>query len=246
MKVRSKHGEGLRTLGFFKPALVWSFLWMGFILLSSPSRGSNENGNLPAPLSLAKAAELGLHRLDRLVALHRVQAAHLLNLDSLTVAKFEAASTPEIPPHFLIELRQVQLQADRLEISLLLDGSFLKYRVIPSEPPTEFPNFQFAAMESAALVLGDRSKFMEEALHFVFETAPEDVPLPLTTQVGIYDQYLSRARLDLSGLDAKENPRARVILTPSTSEETMEIPLLPDGSVVPQEVKIIPMAKNPI
>lgn len=169
-----------------------------------------------ATVSVAKAAELTAHRIDRLVTLGKIDSSFLTSLEKIEVhvlqdqapAFFKTTSTQTSPEH-----------GEPLKLEVVLDGNgkALSYQVSTSGSPGLPKGWQ----EKDAVSL------TENALHYVLENS-------MDSKVGLFDQALTSIILEKVQLNGVEVAVGKMKSTLTT--ETLLVYLKLDGSFISAEL----------
>ena len=111
-----------------------------------------------AAITLAKAAELSAHRIDRLVALNKIDSSFSKKMDQIDVAVIENQA-PVFYKATVSQTKPAQGQPMQVEISLDKDGKPLAFQLIPNG--VAGPDAGWSAKIAGELI--------ESTLHYVLE-----------------------------------------------------------------------------
>lgn len=164
----------------------------------------------------AKAIELSAHRVDRLVALNKIEASFLKKLDTIEVTVVQNQG----PVYFKTRVSQTKPAEGnplQLEISLDHDGKPLAYQLVPNG--VAGPDLAWPVKNSGELT--------ENALHYVLENANDPNIAPFDTDAVSFT--LSKAVLDKQTVALGQ-------LTSSATTDKLNIYLNLDGTFISAEV----------
>lgn len=168
-----------------------------------------------APVSIAKVAELTSHRIDRLVALGKIDASFLNRME-----KIEVVPVNEAPVAFKVLVSQtqpVQGQALQLGLSFDKDGRPLAFQVVPGGVAGEDP--QWTGKDAASLT--------ENALHYVLENAADP-------KVKMFFDGLTMFNLTKGDLNGAVVARGQVLSSLTTQKLNIYLNL--DGTLLSTEI----------
>ncbi|ASD63271.1 hypothetical protein [Bdellovibrio bacteriovorus] len=171
---------------------------------------------LAQEVTLAKAAELTAHRIDRLVTLGKIDSGFISHLDSIEIAPTADKSAGA----FRAVASQTQPEtgaALKLEVYFDEKGKALSYQVLPDGE--QGPDNAWTEKDAASL--------MENALHYVLENNGDET-------VALFDQGLSSIKLIKVQQDGKE--MALGVMHSTLTNLTLNVYLNLDGSFVAAEV----------
>lgn len=167
-------------------------------------------------VSNAKAAELSAHRIDRLVALGKIDAGFLSRLDKLEVS----VVSNQAPVYYKVVVSQTQpVQGSplKLEISFDDDGKPLAFKLLPGG--TAGPDSGWTAKDAVSL--------SENALHYVLENTSN-------AQVALFDKGLTSFVLTKGDLNGQQVARGQ--MTSSLTAEKLNVYLTLDGTFISAEI----------
>lgn len=167
-------------------------------------------------VSNAKAAELAAHRIDRLVALGKIDAAFSKRLETIQVAVVS-----EGPAHFKVRLSQTQpASGNPVQVDITLDGKGkpLAHQVVNGG--SSGPDRGWSGKDSVTL--------SENALHYVIDNAKDPKYAPFND--GLKSFVLSKGTY-------KGQTVARGQILSSLSSGKLNVYLKLDGSFIAAEVE---------
>ena len=168
-----------------------------------------------AAVSKAKIAELSAHRIDRLVALNKIDRNFLTRLE-----KIEVTAVNQPPVAFKSRISQVQPpsgQPLQLDLSFDQDGKALAFQ--PVAGGVAGPDPQWPGIDPGSLT--------ENALHNVLENA---------TDAKMKTFYEGLTSFTLSKGDIRGTTVARAQIQSSLTTERLNVYLSPDGTFISAEV----------
>ncbi|QDK44671.1 hypothetical protein DOM22_05595 [Bdellovibrio sp. ZAP7] len=169
-------------------------------------------------ITISKATELGVHRIERLVTLKKIDAFFLSGLASLRAeSSSESGATYKVYGY-----TEAGSDGTYLTITLLMDaqGKTLSHQITEGLKPASPINWP----------IKDASSLMEEGLHFVLEGWAQNSDVkPFYT--GLQSIVLTPE------YDASGNLLARFTVKSDDVAQTLTIILKPDGTFVSHEVK---------
>ena len=136
------------------------------LLISIPTLAHSDGPGV----TKAKAIELSAHRVDRLVALKKIDASFLKKLDTIDVIVVENQG-PVYYKTRVSQTKPTQGNPMQLEISLDEDGKPLAFQIIPNG--VAGPDMAWPDKNSVELT--------ENALHYVLENASDAKIVPFDT-----------------------------------------------------------------
>ncbi len=190
-----------------KQILIIASLMLGFAGLANA-----------AGVTLAKAAELTAHRLDRLVTLGKIDASFLKKLEKIEVA----VAQNQAPVYFKARASQTQPASGKpmqVDISFDQDGKPLAYQLVAGG--TAGPEAGWADIDSVTLA--------ENCLHYILENNGD-------TKVALFDKSLSSLTLTKGTLNGATIARGQAVS--SLTSEKLNIYLNLDGTFV--SAKVVP------
>lgn len=167
-------------------------------------------------VSNAKAIELSAHRVDRLVALNKIDASFLKKLDTIEVTVVQN----QAPVYYKTRVSQTkpaQGNPLQLEISFDEDGKPLAFQLVPN------------GVAGADLAWPEKNagELTENALHYVLENAAD-------SKVTLFDKSATSFALTQGKLNGQTVARGQV--TSSATTEKLNIYLKLDGTFISAEV----------
>ncbi|XGC79949.1 hypothetical protein ACES2L_11480 [Bdellovibrio bacteriovorus] len=169
-----------------------------------------------ATVSVAKAAELTAHRIDRLVTLGKIDSSFLTSLETIEVEVLQNQSPAVFKS---ISTQTAPVAGEPLKLEVLLDGNgkALSYQVSSSGSAGVSKNWP----EKDAVSL------TENALHYVLENN-------MDPKVALFDSALSSIVLEKGVLDGVDVAIGKMKSTLTT--ETLLVYLKLDGSFISAEM----------
>lgn len=167
-------------------------------------------------ISLAKAAELAAHRVDRLVALSKIDASFLKKLETIESKTVENAA-PVVYRSVVSQTAPAAGSAMQLEILSDVDGKPLSFKILPGGAAG--PDQQWSDKDAGSLI--------ENGMHFVLENnaKPEIAP---------YNNSFASLKL-IKGTVGGQAVAALVVKS-STQPQKLMVYLKLDGTFVSSEV----------
>lgn len=169
-----------------------------------------------AGVTSAKAIELAAHRIDRLVALNKIDGSFLKKLDKIEV---EIAQN-QAPVYYRVRVSQtVPAQGNPVQLDIAFDddGKPLSFQLLPNG--VSGPDIGWTEKSAGELT--------ENALHYVLENAKDP-------KVGLFDKAATAFTLTKGVL--KGQPVARGQVTSSATTEKLNIYLKLDGTFISAEI----------
>lgn len=164
----------------------------------------------------AKAAELSAHRVDRLVALAKIDGSFLKNL-----AKIEVAVVPDqAPVYYKVRVSQTQPEQGapmQVEMSFDEDGKPLAFQIIAGG----------VAGPDVGWTDKDADTLTENSLHYVLENNTDP-------KVALFDKGLSTVVLSKGTLNGETIARGQI--TSTLTAEKLNVYLKLDGTLISAEV----------
>lgn len=167
-------------------------------------------------VSNAKAIELSAHRVDRLVALNKIDASFLKKLDKIEVTVVQNQA-PIFYKTRVSQTKPAQGNPMQLEISLDEDGKPLAFQLVPNG--VAGPDLAWPEKNAGELT--------ENALHYVLENATD-------AKVALFDKAATNFTLTQGTLNGQAVARGQV--TSSATTEKLNIYLKLDGTFISAEV----------
>lgn len=167
-------------------------------------------------VSNAKVAELSAHRIDRLVALNKIDASFMNKLDKMEVTVVEN----QPPVHFKVRVSQTKPAQGtplQMDISFDDDGKPLAFQVIPGG--TAGPDLGWSDKDAVSL--------SENCLHYVLENNTD-------AKVALFDKGLATFSLSRGTLNGQAVARGQ--MTSSLSSEKLNVYLMLDGTFISAEI----------
>lgn len=188
---------------------IFSVLLISCItFLASLSCFADGSGNI----SLAKAAELSAHRIDRLVTLGKIDAGFLNRLEKIEVSKVEN-SDPIFYRALVSQTQPAQGNPFQVEILFDRDGKPLSFKAF--DGGTAGNDLQWTEKDSISLA--------ENSLHYVLENETDPLVAP-------YFNNLTSVILKKGSLDGQAV--ATGILTASNQTQKLQVNLKLDGTFI--------------
>jgi hypothetical protein len=174
-----------------------------------------------APIALSKAAELGLHRIERLVTLNKIDRNFIDRFYGISAAKL----TPGQPTDPAFKVSGIQVpgaDGKSHQVDILMDaaGKALSNAVINGSEPVNPP--RWGSVDPLAI--------SENSFHYLIDNGmakPELKPF--------FTDFSTMALTQVQ--DAQGQPQALATIKSSASPKVLEIRLKLDGSVVSATVK---------
>lgn len=169
-------------------------------------------------ITLAKAAELSAHRIDRLVTLGKIDASFLKNLEKIEVA----VVANQAPVYFKARVSQTKPAAGnpmQIDISFDQDGKPLAYQLVSGG--VAGPEAGWSDIDSVTLI--------ENCLHYILENNGD-------TKVALFDKSLTNITLTKGTLNGQTIARGQAVSGLTT--EKLNVYLNLDGTFV--SAKVIP------
>ncbi len=166
--------------------------------------------------SNAKAIELSAHRIDRLVALSKIDASFLKNLSKIEVAVVQNQA-PVFYKTRVSQTQPAQGEPMQVEISLDEDGKPLAFQLVAGGAAG--PDLGFAEKNAGELT--------ENALHYVLENAASG-------KIALFDK--SATSITLTKTTKNGAPAALGQVLSSATTEKLNIYLKLDGTLISAEV----------
>lgn len=167
-------------------------------------------------VSSAKAIELSAHRIDRLVALKKVDATFLTKMDTVEVTVVQN----QAPVVYKTRVSQTKPAAGKpmqMDISLDKDGKPLAFQLIPGG--VAGPDLKWTGKNAGELT--------ENALHYVLENATNG-------KVALFDKSATSFTLSKATLKGEAVALGQVLSSATT--EKLNIYLKLDGTFISAEV----------
>ncbi len=167
-------------------------------------------------VSNAKAIELSAHRVDRLVALNKIDTSFLKKLDKIEVTVVQN----QAPVYYKTRISQTQPSEGnpiQLEISLDEDGKPLAFLLLPNGvagPDLAWPD-------------KNAGELTENALHYVLDHATE-------AKVALFDKAATNITLTQEILNGQTVALGQI--TSSATTEKLNVYLKLDGTFISAEV----------
>lgn len=161
-------------------------------------------------ITSAKIAELSAHRIDRLVALGKVDASFAQKMEKIEVTKLSSG-----PAAYKSTVTQTQPQAGtplKMELHFDHDGKPLSFKILAGG--SAGPDMQWAPKSAGELI--------EYAMHYVLENSSNATVAP-------YFASLSHLVLVKGSLNAKTVALVQIIST--TQEKPLNVYMNLDGSI---------------
>lgn len=186
---------------------------IGSMLLITASALANANG---PTITNAKAVELSAHRIDRLVALAKIDGSFLKNL-----AKIEVVVVPDqAPVYYKVRVSQTQPTQGapmQVDISFDNDGKPLAFQIVAGG--VAGPDMGWTDKDADSLT--------ENSLHYILENNTD-------AKVALFDKGLSSFVLTKGTLNGETVSRGQATSTLTT--EKLNIYLKLDGTFISAEV----------
>jgi hypothetical protein len=167
-------------------------------------------------VSNAKAIELSAHRVDRLVALNKIDASFLKKMDTIEVIVVENQA-PIFYKTRVSQTKPTQGNPIQLEISLDDDGKPLSYKLIPdgvAGPDLGWPD-------------KTAGELTENALHYVLENAAD-------AKIALFDKAATSFTLSKAVINKQSVAMGQI--TSSATTEKLNIYLNLDGTFISAEI----------
>lgn len=169
-----------------------------------------------AGVTNAKAIELTAHRIDRLVALNKIDGTFLKKLDKIEVVVVQNQS----PVYYKVRVSQTlpaQGNPIQLDIAFDDDGKPLSFQLIPNG--VAGPDIGWTEKSDGELT--------ENALHYVLENEKDP-------KIGLFDKAATSFTLTKGVLNNQTVARGQV--TSSATSEKLNIYLKLDGTFISAEI----------
>lgn len=167
-------------------------------------------------VSRAKATELSVHRIERLVILKKIPETFLNHISKIVLTK---ESNGEIAFKSFVFLENKNVASANLEINMDDQGKTISHQVVSENVS---PDAYFWPQKDSATLI-------EDALHFVLEGWVEH------SEVKIYfDQFES---IELTKFESSSDLVAHFIVTATNTQKKLHIYLKPDGTFLSHELK---------
>ncbi len=164
----------------------------------------------------AKAIELSAHRVDRLVALSKIDGSFLKKLDKIEVVVVQNQA-PVFYKTTVSQTQPAQGKPIQLEIALDEDGKPLSFQLVANG--VAGPEVAWSGKNAGQLT--------ENALHYVLENAT-------VGKVALFDKSATSFTLSLQTKDGQSVARGQVLSSATT--EKLNIYLKLDGTFISAEV----------
>ncbi len=168
-----------------------------------------------APISQAKAAELSLHRVEKLVILKKIEAGFQDQIEGLTVEAI-AHTAPDQPSYRTVAAQWPASDGSQKKVEIILaeDGKPISFTVLPGGgDPANAPTWSGQ----------DPTTLSENSLHYVLENAANDV------KVAVFFQGLTRFSTS-QGKAADGSTVAVVDMEASNSTNKLRVQVTLDGT----------------
>ncbi len=187
--------------------LIASTVLLTFSVLALPTGPSVTN---------AKVTELSAHRIDRLVALGKIDASFLKNLEKMEVTVVQN----QAPVYFIARVSQTQPAQGaplQLNISYDQDGKPLSFQIIAGG----------ITGPDAGWTDKDAGSLAENALHYILENNSD-------AKVALFDKGISSFTLTKGTLNGETIARGQALSTLTTDKLNIYVKL--DGTLISAEV----------
>lgn len=178
--------------------------------------GSTQAGAAGATVTNAKAVELSAHRIDRLVALGKIDISFLNNL-----SRIDIVAVPDQPPiYYKVTVSQAQpVQGMPIQLDILFDkdGKPLSFQLVPGG--VTGPDAVWTVIDAVSLT--------ENCMHYILENNVDP-------KVVLFDKGLTNVILSKETLNSETVARGQV--RSSLTEEKLNIYLKLDGTFIFAEV----------
>ncbi len=169
-----------------------------------------------ARITSGKILELTAHRVDRLVALKKIDANFLKHMEKIQVSQVENQS-PVAYKSLVIQTAPEQGQALQLEVTFDKTGKFVGHKVIEGGVLGADPKWTNA----------DAQTLLENALHYVLDN---------TANRAIEPYFLTMSEASLSKIQHQGSDAALVKIKATAQAQSLNIYLKLDGKFISYEI----------
>lgn len=167
-------------------------------------------------VSRAKATELSVHRVERLVILKKIPEVFLNHITKIILSP---QTENEIAFKATVFLENKSQLTPNLEINMNDQGKTISHQLISDEVSADA--YSWPQKDSATLI--------EDALHFVLEGWVEHSEVKV-----FFDQFES---IEVFKIDSNDDLVAHFIVTATETQKKLHIYLKPDGTLISYELK---------
>jgi hypothetical protein len=172
---------------------------------------------VPGQAVISKATELGVHRIERLVTLNRIDPTFLSNLQVLKVERVNENGA-------VFKITALTEPGANNQASSLIMLSDNQGKVL-----SHTPGPVIAPANPVAWPIKDAGTLFEDALHFVLEGWVQNPPAKAF--------YLGLMTISLEALNENGQLVAHFVVTSDDDARTLHIKLATDGTVLSHEIK---------